>query len=125
VQSACNIAEDLTVTKPAWSQLGGATPRLVRRSLAGTAFLSIPSGLAARRTVVSGQMPGSGRTRSVPLSHNPHKRRNGAERQIGMSIELMVVIVVVLLAVGIAVLRKVRTGSFAPWWWRGKGARNE
>ena len=31
-----------------------------------------------------------------------------------MSIELIIVIVVVLLAVGIAALRKVRTGSFAP-----------
>jgi hypothetical protein len=28
---------------------------------------------------------------------------------------------VLLVAVGIAALRKVRTGSFAPWWWRGKG----
>jgi hypothetical protein len=35
-----------------------------------------------------------------------------------MSIELIVVIAVVILAVGIAALRKVRTGSFAPWWWR-------
>jgi hypothetical protein len=41
-----------------------------------------------------------------------------------MSMELIIVIVVVLLAVGIAVWRKVRTGSFAPWWWRGKGGRN-
>ncbi len=40
-----------------------------------------------------------------------------------MSIELIIVIVVVLLAVGIAALRKARTGSFAPWWWRGKGRR--
>jgi hypothetical protein len=38
-----------------------------------------------------------------------------------MSIELILVIVVVLLAVGIAAWRKERTGSFAPWWWRGKG----
>ena len=37
---------------------------------------------------------------------------------IGMSIELIVVIAVVILAVGIAALRKVHTGSFAPWWWR-------
>ena len=42
-----------------------------------------------------------------------------------MSIELIIVIVVVLLAVGITALRKVRTGSFAPWWWRGKSSRNE
>ena len=27
-------------------------------------------------------------------------------------------------AVGIATLRRVRTGSFAPWWWRGKGSRD-
>jgi hypothetical protein len=39
---------------------------------------------------------------------------------IGMSIELIIVIVVVLVAAGIAALRKARTGSFAPWWWRGK-----
>jgi hypothetical protein len=26
--------------------------------------------------------------------------------------------------VGIATLRRVRTGSFAPWWWRGKGSRD-
>lgn len=39
----------------------------------------------------------------------------------GMSIEL--IIVAVLLAAGIAALRKGRTGSFAPWWWRGKGGR--
>ena len=37
-----------------------------------------------------------------------------------MSIELIILIVVVLVAAGVAVLRKVRTGSFAPWWWRGK-----
>jgi hypothetical protein len=42
-----------------------------------------------------------------------------------MSIELIIAVVVVLAAVGIAALRKVRTGSFAPWWWRGKGARDE
>ncbi len=40
-----------------------------------------------------------------------------------MSIELIIVIVAVLLAAGIAALRKGRTGSFAPWWWRGKGGR--
>ena len=40
-----------------------------------------------------------------------------------MSFELIIVIVVVLLAVLIAALRKVRTGSFAPWWWRGKSGR--
>ncbi|MGB6579644.1 MAG: hypothetical protein WBF34_17180 [Streptosporangiaceae bacterium] len=38
-----------------------------------------------------------------------------------MSIELIIVIVVLLVAVGIAALRKTRTGSFAPWWWRRKG----
>ncbi len=38
-----------------------------------------------------------------------------------MSIELIIVIIVLLVAVGIAALRKVRTGSLAPWWWRGKG----
>jgi hypothetical protein len=38
-----------------------------------------------------------------------------------MSIELICVIVVLLLAVGIAARRKARTGSFSPWWWRGKG----
>jgi hypothetical protein len=43
----------------------------------------------------------------------------------GMSIELIVVIVVVLFAVGIAAGRKRRTGSFAPWWWRGKDSRGE
>ena len=43
---------------------------------------------------------------------------------IGMSIELIVVIIVLLVAVGIAALRKGRTGSFAPWWWRGKGSRD-
>jgi hypothetical protein len=37
-----------------------------------------------------------------------------------MSIELIILIVVVLVAVGVAAQRKVRTGSFAPWWWRGK-----
>ena len=42
-----------------------------------------------------------------------------------MSIELIIVIVVGLVAVGIAVVRKSRTGSFAPWWWRGKSSRNE
>jgi hypothetical protein len=42
-----------------------------------------------------------------------------------MSIELIVVIVVVLLAVGNMAWRKKRTGSFAPWWLRGKGARDE
>lgn len=42
-----------------------------------------------------------------------------------MSIELILVIIVLLVAVGIATLRKVRTGSFAPWWWwRGKGSRD-
>ena len=41
-----------------------------------------------------------------------------------MSIELIIVIIVVLLAVGIAALRKVRTGSFAPWWWRGKRSQD-
>jgi hypothetical protein len=39
-----------------------------------------------------------------------------------MSIELIIVIIVLLVAVGIAALRKVRTGSFAPWWWGGKGS---
>ena len=38
-----------------------------------------------------------------------------------MSIELILVTVVLLLVAWIAALRKVRTGSFAPWWWRGKG----
>lgn len=38
-----------------------------------------------------------------------------------MSIEWIFVIILVLLAVGIAALRKRRTGSFAPWWWRSKG----
>jgi hypothetical protein len=42
-----------------------------------------------------------------------------------MSIELIIVIVVVLAAAGIAVVRKSRTGSFAPWWWRGKDALDE
>ena len=37
-----------------------------------------------------------------------------------MSIELIIVIVVVLLAVGNIAWRRARTGSFAPWWWRGK-----
>ena len=41
-----------------------------------------------------------------------------------MSIELILVIIVLLVAVGISTLRKVRTGSFAPWWWRGKGSRD-
>lgn len=41
-----------------------------------------------------------------------------------MSIELIIVIIVLLGAVGIAVLRKVRSGSFAPWWWHGKGSRD-
>ncbi len=41
-----------------------------------------------------------------------------------MSIELIIVIVVVLLAVGNIVWRQKRTGSFAPWWWRGKGSRD-
>jgi hypothetical protein len=41
-----------------------------------------------------------------------------------MSIQLIIVIIVVLLAAGIAALRKGRTGSFAPWWWRGKGRRD-
>ena len=40
-----------------------------------------------------------------------------------MSIELIIVIVVVLFAVGLTVWRKQRTGSFAPWWWRGKSGR--
>ena len=42
-----------------------------------------------------------------------------------MSIELIIAIIVVLFAVGIAALRKVRTGSFAPWWWRAKDNRHE
>ena len=42
-----------------------------------------------------------------------------------MSIDLIVVIVVVLLAIGLAALRKARTGSLAPWWWHGKGSRGE
>jgi len=41
-----------------------------------------------------------------------------------MSMELIILIVVVLLATGIAVWRKRRTGSFAPWWWRGNGGRD-
>jgi hypothetical protein len=41
-----------------------------------------------------------------------------------MSIELIFVIIVLLVAVGIAALRTGRTGSFAPWWWRGKGSRD-
>ena len=41
-----------------------------------------------------------------------------------MSIELIIVIVVVLLAVGNIAWRKARTGSFTPWWWRGKGSRD-
>jgi hypothetical protein len=41
-----------------------------------------------------------------------------------MSIELIFVIIVLLVAVGIGVRRKARTGSFAPWWWRGKGSRD-
>ena len=41
-----------------------------------------------------------------------------------MSIELIIVIVVVLLAVGNIAWRKKRTGSFAPWWSRDKGTRN-
>ncbi len=41
-----------------------------------------------------------------------------------MSVELIIVIVVVLLAVAIGARRKVRTGSFAPWWWRGKSSRD-
>jgi hypothetical protein len=41
-----------------------------------------------------------------------------------MSMELIIVIVVVLLAAGIAVWRNQRTDSFAPWWWRGKGGRD-
>ena len=42
-----------------------------------------------------------------------------------MSTELIVVIVVVVLAVGNIAWRRKRMGSFAPWWWRGKGARDE
>ena len=42
-----------------------------------------------------------------------------------MSIELIIVIVVGLVAVGIAVVRKSRTGSFAPWWWHRKASRDE
>jgi hypothetical protein len=41
-----------------------------------------------------------------------------------MSVELIFVIIVLLVAVGIGARRKVRTGSFAPWWWRGKGSRD-
>jgi hypothetical protein len=40
-----------------------------------------------------------------------------------MSFGLIIVIVVLVLAVVLAVLRKSRTGSFAPWWWRGKGSK--
>ena len=42
-----------------------------------------------------------------------------------MSIELIILIVVVLLTAGNIAWRGKRTGSFAPWWWRGKGARDE
>jgi hypothetical protein len=42
-----------------------------------------------------------------------------------MSIELIIVIVVVLLAAGNITWRRKRTGSFAPWWRRSKGARDE
>jgi hypothetical protein len=42
-----------------------------------------------------------------------------------MSIDLIIVIDVVLLATGNIAWRRARTGSFAPWWWRGKGTRNE
>ena len=42
-----------------------------------------------------------------------------------MSRELIIVIVVVLLAVGNIAWRRKRTGSFTPWWWRGKSSRNE
>jgi hypothetical protein len=42
-----------------------------------------------------------------------------------MSIELIIVIVVVLLAVGNIAWRRKRTGSFSPWWWRGKSSGNE
>jgi hypothetical protein len=41
-----------------------------------------------------------------------------------MSIELIFVIVVVLAAVGNMAWRRKRTGSFAPWWWRGKRSRD-
>jgi hypothetical protein len=40
-----------------------------------------------------------------------------------MSIELIIVIVAVLLAIGNLILRRVRKGSFAPWWWRGTSDR--
>jgi hypothetical protein len=40
-----------------------------------------------------------------------------------MSIELIYVIVLLLLAVGIGVWRKARTGSFF-WWSRGNGSRD-
>jgi hypothetical protein len=49
----------------------------------------------------------------------------GAPGGVGMSIELIIVIVVVLLAVGNIAWRWKRTGSFSPWWWRGKSSRNE
>ena len=42
-----------------------------------------------------------------------------------MSIELIIVIIVVILAIGVATVRKTRTGSFSPWWWRGKSSRGE
>jgi hypothetical protein len=47
-----------------------------------------------------------------------------SRKAFGMSIELIFVIIVLLLAAGITALRKRRTGSFAPWWWRSKGNRD-
>jgi hypothetical protein len=42
-----------------------------------------------------------------------------------MSIQLIILIFVVLFAIGMAALFKLRTGSFPLWWWRGKGSRGE
>jgi hypothetical protein len=42
-----------------------------------------------------------------------------------MSVELVIVIVVVVLAAGNMAWHWKRTGSFSPWWWRGKGAGDE
>ena len=40
-----------------------------------------------------------------------------------MSVDLILVILAVLLAAGIGVRRRIRTGSFF-WWSRGKGGRD-
>ena len=74
-----------------------------------------------------GATPCLGRTTaSVVARHRPDasSEQFRAPGGTGMSIELILVIIVLLVAVGIATLRKVRTGSFAPWWWRGKGSRD-